>query len=231
MALVAQQADGAGPHPFELRVQLQDQEDLQQRERRQFEHLVVGDLQIVVARLEVAIDRHHFGGLIAQQDGFFEQLQQQLIETRQLHDRLVVGLHELLDRQRVLPVHETHLCGHPALVIKQQAVFTPAADAVQDESDLPQKILAFDQRLVFRSRQETVRDQILQGIGPEVAFGDPPDHLDVTQTAGTLLYIGFQVVGAVVVFVVALALFFALGLEELAACPDQTKCKHPRLGN
>ena len=47
-----------------------------------------------------------------------------------------------------------------------------------------------------------------------MTFGNPADHLDVAQPAGTALYVRFEIVGGVVIAVMPADLFFELFLEE-----------------
>ena len=68
--------------------------------------------------------------------------------------------------------------------------------------------------------QKAMHDQAVQGLGRKVAPRDPGNHLQVAQAAGPFLDIGFQVIGRVVVALVALDLFFVLGLEEGLGRPD-----------
>ena len=53
-----QLADGRGAHAADLRVLLDDDEQLEQRRRIAVEDVVAGDLEVVVADLEARIDRH-----------------------------------------------------------------------------------------------------------------------------------------------------------------------------
>ena len=92
-------ADGRGAHALDLGVLLQQHEDLEQRRRRAREQLLADRFEIVVAHLEARVQRARRRGL--GEDGLAEQLQQQFVEQRDVHDRAVVALHELLDRERV----------------------------------------------------------------------------------------------------------------------------------
>jgi hypothetical protein len=65
-----------------------------------------------------------------------------------------------------------------------------------------------------------VADQFLQGAGAEVPLGDPADHLQIAQAAGTFLDIRFQIEGGFVVLVAALAAFLLLGFEKSGIRPD-----------
>ena len=73
------------------------------------------------------------------EDGFAEQLQQQFVEQHDVHDRAVVALHELLDRQRVRGVFVAEALRELDLVIEQQPVLAPAGEHVQAEAHLPEE--------------------------------------------------------------------------------------------
>jgi hypothetical protein len=154
-----------------------------------------------------------------QEDRLAKQLQQHLVEPIELLDGAVVLLHELLDGKVVRTVFEAELVGEGALILEQEPVLAPPGDAVQREADPPQQGLPLDQRVVFRFGQKAVPDQLMQGLGVEVAFGDPADHLDVAQAARVFLDVGLEVVGGAAVFLPACALLPGLGGEELLAVP------------
>ena len=120
-------ADGRGAHALHVRVLLQHHEYLEQRRRRARKDLVVHGLEVIVAHLESRVQRTRRRGLV--EDGFAEQLQQQFVEQRHVHDRAVIALHELLDRERVRGVFVAEALRELDLVVEQQAVFAPAGDA------------------------------------------------------------------------------------------------------
>ena len=91
-------------------------------------------------------------------------------------------------------------------MVEQQAVFAAPGEFVQGKAYAPQKILCGLQALQFGFGEEAMVDQFVQCFGAEVALGYPGDGLDVTQTAGAGLDVGFEVVGGVVVTVVTLLL-------------------------
>src|SRR3569833_768187 len=78
---------------------LEQQEDLEQRERIAPKHALVHHLDEALVALEALVDGRRRYGLVGVEDGLFEELQQHLVETAQLHHRAVVLLHELLDRE------------------------------------------------------------------------------------------------------------------------------------
>jgi len=224
IAVVADQADGRGAYTLQLRVLGEQQKDLQQGERIACEDAFVGHLDEALAGLEALVDRGRFAGIIGVQDGLLEELQQHLVQAVQLEHRAVIVLHEQLDRLVRLPAPRVaEQLGQGALVIEQNAVLAPAGEVVEGEADPPQEGLAAAQRAVLAFGEETVFDQITQGVDAEMAFGHPADHLDVAQAAGALLDVGLEVVGGVVVLVVARDLFLELGLEEAGAGPDAVR--------
>jgi len=92
-------------------------------------------------------------------------------------------------------------------VIKQQAVLAPAGDHVQTVTDPPEKVLSGIKRLVFILGKKIMRHQVLQGVGAEVAFGHPGDHLYIAQAARAFLDVGFQLVLRIVIFMAPFGLF------------------------
>ena len=165
------------------------------------------DLEALVQRLRRCIRVH--------QDGFFEQLQQHFVEPAEIHDRAVVALHELLDGERVARVFVAQHLGELDLVIEQQPVFAAPGQNVQRETHAPQERLPFVQPPHLARREKLVRDQFIESLDAEMPFGDPADHLDVAQAAGTALYVRFEVVAGVVVAMVPRDLFLAFFREEL----------------
>ena len=75
------------------------------------------------------------------EDRLAEQLQQQLVEQAHVHDRAVVALHELLDREGVGGVLVAEDLRQLDLVIEQQPVLVPPGERVQPEAHLPQERL------------------------------------------------------------------------------------------
>ena len=130
-------AHGGGAHAFDLRVLLQQHEQLEQRGRRAHEYFVVHRFERAAAHLEARIERPR--RLVARDDRFAEQLQQQLVQQADVHHRAVVALHQLLDRERVRGVLVAEGLGERDLVIEQQAVFAPAREQVQPEAHFPQE--------------------------------------------------------------------------------------------
>ena len=102
------------------------------------------------------------GGVVSVQDGFAEQLQQQFVEQRHVHDRAVVALHELLDRERVRGVFVAETLRELDLVVEQQPVFTPAGEDVQSETHFPEEGLRLLELAQFRQRQESMRAQFVE---------------------------------------------------------------------
>ncbi len=56
--------------------------------------------------------------------------------------------------------------------------------------------------------QKLVIYQFRQSRCAEMSFGNPADHLNVTQSAGTAFYIWLEIVGCVVITVMAADLLF-----------------------
>ncbi len=75
----ADQADRLGAHAAQLRVLLQEHEQLQQRRRIAREHLRVRDFQVIVADLKARIDGHRRPAL--RQDRLAKELQQHFVQA------------------------------------------------------------------------------------------------------------------------------------------------------
>ena len=162
VAVAADGADGVGPHALDIRVLLQQQEDFQQGIGIVAEDAVEADLDEAVAYLETVVERCDFPAAPRVQQFFLEQLQQHFVQPAQFHDGLVVALHERLHPEPVLVVTVAELAGEGALVVEQQAVLAAAGQGVQGKADLPEKIPALDQGVVFRCSQKSVLDQFFQ---------------------------------------------------------------------
>ena len=219
MPMVAQQADGFGAHTLNPRVLRQQHEDLEDGEGRAFEYRVVGDLQIVVAHQETAVERHGGPAVAFPENHLGKVLAHQVAEFGNAHHHPVVLLHETLDRELGVVVFVAEQGGEAALVIEQQAILGTAGQHVQPVSDAPEKRLGRNQQRVFAFGEKALVDDGVQVQRAELAACDPEDGLDVAQPARGALDIGLQVVLGVVVLGMAGALLVALGEEELLARP------------
>ena len=94
---------------------------LEQGRRLTREDVVIRGLQEAVLHLESLVEANRFGRGI-HEDRFLEQLQQHFVEPRQVHDRAVIALHQLLDRQRVGCVLVTEQRRQLRLVIEEQTI-------------------------------------------------------------------------------------------------------------
>ncbi len=129
----------------------------------------------------------------------------------------------MLDRQRIDCVLVAQHFGQFLLVIEQQPVFAPAGQGVQGEANAPEKGLAVFEALQLARCQEIVVDEFGQRRGPEMPLGHPADHLDVAQPARAAFDVGFEVVGRVVVAMVALDLLVAFLCEETVRRPHPVR--------
>ena len=188
-----------------------------QRRRIAGEDLRIGHFQVIVADLEARIDRHR--RLALREDRLAKQLQQHFVEQADIHDRAVVLLHELFDREgeaRVLVAEQ--LCEFD-LIIEQQAVLAPAREHVQAESYFPQEGLTGLEIAQLVARQKAVRHQFIERVSAEMALRDPADGLNVAQPAGTRFDVRFEVVRGIEIAVMALGLLLDLGFEEILRRP------------
>ena len=76
------------------------------------------------------------------------------------------------------------------------------------------------QAVVFFLRQEIVFNQVPEPLRVEMSFCNPADHLNIAQSPRAFLYIGFQVVLAIVKFMMAGNLFFPFSGKEFSRRPD-----------
>ena len=137
------QTHGPRAYAAYVRVLLEQQKELEQGRRVAGKHVFVRGLQETVLDLESFVEADRLGGRV-HEDRFLEQLQQHLVEARQIHDRAVVALHELLDRQRVGGILVAKECGELGLVIEQEAVFAPARQHVQAIANPPEELLTIE---------------------------------------------------------------------------------------
>ena len=177
---------------------LQQQEQLENGRRLPLEDIVFDDLQEAVLDLKALVERLRLHIRI-HQDRFLEQLQQHLVQAAQVHDRAVIALHQLLDREHVGRVLVAEQLRNPGLVVEQQPVLLAPGQHVQGEANPPEKFATLAQHAQLARRQEPVSHQGLEVAGAEMPVSDPQDHVDVAQPAGAALDVGLQVVGRVVV--------------------------------
>jgi len=88
-------------------------------------------------------------------------------------------------------------------VIEQQPVLAPPGEHVQREAHLPQEGLRGAELAQFARGEKAVADQLVERLRAEMALGDPADGLYVAQAAGARLDVGFEIVGRVVVAMMA----------------------------
>ena len=211
-------AHGRGAHAVESLVLLQQREQLEERRGAALEDVLADRFEGAVAHLEARIQRPR--RLALGEDRFAEQLQQQLVQQAHVHDRAVVALHELLDRERVGGVLIAEALRQADLVVEQQPVLAPPGEGVKPEAHLPQKRLRLLEAAQLRDREEPVGREPVEGLGAEVTLRDPGDGLDVAQPPGPGLDVGLEVVGGVVGLQVPRGLLAHLGLEELLHRPE-----------
>ena len=133
-------ADGRGAHALHVRVLLQHHEDLEQRRRRAREQ----SLRSRPRGSRCAPGSAGFsgrGGAVSVRMASRNSCSSSSLSSDDVHDRAVVALHELLDRQRVRGVLVAEALRELDLVIEQQPVFAPAGEHVQAEAHLPQERL------------------------------------------------------------------------------------------
>ena len=115
------------------------------------------------------------------QDRLAKQLQQHFVQQAHVHDRAVVLLHQLLDRQREARVLVAEQFRELDLIIEQQPVLAPPGEHVQPEAHLPEERLAGLELAQFLAGEEAVRHQLIEGVGAEMPLRHPADGLDVAQ--------------------------------------------------
>jgi len=189
--------------------------------------LIVGYLEITVAALEPRPERQRRLVLV-EQDRFLEELQQHLVQAAELHDRTVVALHELLDRQREARVLVAEHLRELHLMIEQQPVLAPAREQMQPETDAPEKRAPLREDAQLALGQELVRHELGERARAQVPLREPADHLNVAQAPGAALDVGFEVVGRVVIARVARALLLELGAEERGTVPHAIRADASR---
>ena len=180
--VTAERADRRGAHAADLRVLLHQPEQFEDRRRVARKRVVRGHLEVIVADLEARVQRYDHRRRV-RQDRFAEQLQQHFVQQADVHDRAVVPLHELLDRQRVARVLVTEHLRDADLVVEQQPILAPARQHVQREAHLPEERLRLPQLAQLAGGEEAVAHQFIERLGAEVALGHPANGLDVAQPA------------------------------------------------
>src|SRR5260370_29164660 len=136
----ADQADGLGAHGAQVRVLLQQHEQLEQGRWITREYFRMRHFQISVANLEARIDRQRRSAL--RQDGFAKQLQQHFVQQADVHDGSIVLLHQLFDGQREAGVFIAEQLRELDLIVEQQPILAPPGQHMQSEAYLPKARLA-----------------------------------------------------------------------------------------
>ena len=125
------------------------------------ENVGMGDFQIVVAQIEALVQQFQLSFGSGEQYFLAKNLQQHFRKPLEFHDRAVVLLHELFDREIVLTGLETEGFGNFFLVVKQESVFAPAGDAMQRKAHPPEMLLARVEQSILGLGDELVLHQFL----------------------------------------------------------------------
>ena len=147
-------------------------------------------------------------------------MQQHLVEATQFHHGAVVALHELFHGKRVACVFIAKQSSKIGLVIEQQPILPTPGQQVESVAHTPEEILAARQFAELSRGQKTMSDEFVQGPAAEMPLGDPADYLDVPQTARTAFYVGFKLVGRVIVTVMTQLLLFLFCRKKAVRRPD-----------
>ena len=121
----------------QARAGLHEIENLEQRARCVHEHIVARDLDEAMTRLKALIDGARSFAFPVVENGFREQLKQNIVKRRQRLDITIISLHELLDSQAVLLVFVAEHLGNLDLVIEQQPVFGAISQGMQGKTHPP----------------------------------------------------------------------------------------------
>ena len=145
---------------------------------------------------------------------FFDVEQQDLVELRHGFRGPVVAPHQCF--RGALPgtgcMAET--LGDGGLQIEDQPVLAPLRHHVQARADEPKHALVALQLLDLERRDQALGRQRMPGFAQTRCPRDPDQDLQVAQSAGAFLAVGFQRVRRVFVLLVALLHFERLGAQK-----------------
>ena len=193
---------------------LQQQESFEDRGRPRGEEFLVPNIEKLVDRLEVGIDRLH-ADLRREQAGV-QVLQKDDVDLPNRLRGTVIALHELLGRASRCGIDESQLAGERALDVEHQSILAPAGKIVQPDAQIVDQPLVPREIACFGRSHQAVRSQIAPGAAEARGTGDPQDRLQIAPAAGAFLEVGLEVIGGVLVAQMALLLLQRFRLVESA---------------
>ena len=225
LARAPQRPDRPRRQPDQFRVLLHEQEGFENRVRCGVEDVFMNHVKVLPDVLEALVDRQWrlFRNRV---DGNTDVLQQNAVDLGDRFGDPVVLLHQLLAGAARRGVGETELFRDERLIVEQQPVFMLAGVQVQVDAQPLQKAFAACQPLRFRRGDEAMPFQVVPAIAVTGRLGDPQDVLQVAQSAGAFLAVGFEAVRRLMVTPVTLFLFQPLPLKEglrVDLCPESLK--------
>ena len=201
-------------HALELGALLQLQETLQDCAGPFDEELVVPDVEQLVDRLEIGVDRLHVH--LRREEAGVQVLEHDDIELAYRFRRAVVALHQLLRCAPGRRVREGELARECCLHIEDQPVFAPACEIVQADAEVVDQPLVSRELPRLRRCHQTVRRNLAPGMAEARGASDPENRLQVAAAARAFLKIRLEVVRSVLIAEVALLLLQRLRFVEAA---------------
>ena len=146
-------------------------------------------------------------------DAFAQVDQQDRIHLPDRFGGEVVAVHQFFRRQLVAAAAEFQLLCQHGLVIEHQTVLAAARQIVQAYTQIHQHAFVPCDQSGFGGGDDVLARQGFPVVTQVGRFRQPQHHLQITQTAGAFLDVGFKVKGDVVETSMTFALLVDLGVE------------------
>ena len=204
VAVAPQRAQRPRRHAGQLAVALHEQEGVEHRAGPPREHALVANVQELVDRLELVVDRDR-------RRGDREQPRVQVLQQDRAHlphqpRGAVVALHQLLARAPGRRVFVAQLPRERRLLVEHEPVLPPPGEVMQAHAQRADHALLARNGTRLGHRHQPGARELRPGSPESRCARDPDDRLEVAQAAGTLLDVGLEAVRRLVVLRVALLL-------------------------
>ena len=214
VAIAPQRAQHVRRHALEFRMHLQRDKAIQNRRRALAEQIVVAEVEQLVDRLKIVVDRLHRE--LRGEQASVQVLQQDDADLAHRFRRAVVALHELLGRAPMRRVHQAQLLRQRGLDVEYQTVLAPVGEIVKADAQIVDQPLMPGDLARFRGGHQAVRGKRAPRMSQSGSACDPDDRLQVAQATRTFLDVGLEVVRRILVAQMALLLLERLGFEKCA---------------
>ena len=178
------------------------------------EELLVPDVEQLVDRLEIGVDRLHVH--LRRKEAGVQILEHDDVELANRFGRAVVALHQLLGGAPRRRVREAELARECRLHVEDQPILAPAGEIVQADAQVVDEPLVPRELPCLRRSHQAVSRNLAPRPTETGCPRNPEDRLQVAPAARAFLEIRFEIVRSVLMTEVALLLLECLGFVEAA---------------